>query len=146
MALETPNICHVCGQVCLTEYSSFGLPIKDISTGRPITGACCSVCDPKIEAYCASDCQDFNLLPDGPLKERLYHIRQLYMGVRCLDVVVWLAEHHGKVDFHSSQPEGAEADQVAVTATLNGTPQTLTGDTLEAVVTGLQAGEGSTVN
>ncbi len=141
--LQQPTMCHVCGKPCLTEHGDFGLPIKDISNGQPITGVCCGICGPAIEAYCASNCQDFDLLPDGPLKERLYHLRNLYMGMRCLDIVVWLAEHHATVDFHSSQlVAGANADQVTVEARLDhGETMTATGQTLELVVAELMAAE-----
>lgn len=136
------QLCHVCGQVIMMEGGSFGLPIVDPSTRQAITGICCGVCGPKVQTFCDEDCNDINVLPDGPLKARLADVQVHYMGQRCLEVVLWLAEHHGKVDFHNTDLVAhAPANEVTVTVTLPGEsePVTETAPTLEQACVALRA-------
>jgi hypothetical protein len=139
MSMET---CDICGKVCLTAAGSFGIPVQDILTGQPITGVCCGVCGPALEAYTQGGCEDLNLLPEGPLKLRLIQLQNLYRGQRCLSILVWMAEHHATVDFHNAELlPGAPANTVTLTATLDGEqlPRTVESPTLEIAVMELMA-------
>lgn len=120
--MPDPTLCDVCGEPILTEGGQFALPIKDLMTDQHVTGVCCGICGPKVQAFSDGNCQDLELLPGGPLRDYLVTLNQLYYGQRCLRVVTWLAERQAVVSF--------EADHVLVTV---GAVE-LAGPSLEAVV------------
>ena len=92
--------CQVCGQPCMTEPGRFSLPLQDITSGRPIEGICCGVCGPKINAFCESEEIDLDLLPKGgPLRGFLEQQLALQSGMRCLQILTFLANRLARVEF-----------------------------------------------
>lgn len=114
--MSGPPPCGVCGEPCLTDVGGFRLPIQNPLTGQAIIGPCCAVCGPKVEAYVESGCQDFDLLPAGPLADYLRRIHQVYTAKACMDAVGWLADNCAQVHYRNSgMVAGEPADEVEVT-------------------------------